>query len=231
MARYAWILLDADGTLFDYDRAEAVALERTFQEAGHAFAPRYAEAYRRINSQIWLDYEQGKIAQHVLRVRRFELLFEAIDIRSDARAFSARYLAHLGDQSILIDGAEETVKALCGHVGLVLITNGIKEVQRARLAGSAIAVCFAGVVISDEVGVSKPAPGIFEVAFARMDNPPKREVLIVGDSLTSDIRGGADYGIDTCWYNPAGKPRTLDVDIRYEIGALSQVLDIVGDYE
>jgi 2-haloacid dehalogenase len=227
--RYKWILFDADGTLFDYDRAEATALERTFLESGLSFEPEYA--YRRIDTQIWLDYEQNKIAQDVLRVRRFELLFEAVDVEADARAFSARYLEHLGDQAVLIEGAEETVKALQGQVGLVLITNGIKEVQRSRLQRSTIRDCFVDVVISDEVGVSKPDPGIFDVAFRKMGHPRKGEVLIVGDSLTSDIRGGAAYGIDTCWFNPAQEPRTPDVDIRYEIGELGELLVILGVME
>jgi 2-haloacid dehalogenase len=225
---YRWVLCDADGTLFDYDRAEAAALQQTFAENSIDLAAEHVAAYRRINAQIWRDYELGKIAQDVLRVRRFELLFEAVGVEADAATFSERYLVHLGEQAILIPGAEEVVKALHGRVGLVLITNGIKEVQRSRLGRSTLRDCFAGVVISDEVGVSKPDPGIFDVAFTKMGHPDKREVLIVGDSLTSDIKGGAAYGIDTCWYNPDQKPRTVDVAIRYEIGALNELLYIVG---
>ena len=120
------------------------------------------------------------------------------------------------------------VKALYGQVGMVLITNGIQEVQRSRLRRSTLRDCFVGVVISGEVGVSKPDPRIFDVAFAKMGHPDRREVLIVGDSLTSDIKGGARYGIDTCWFNPTQRPRTVDVAIRYEIGALGELLDIVG---
>jgi 2-haloacid dehalogenase len=229
--RYKWILLDADGTLFDYDRAEATALEATFAEFGLEYAPEHARDYRRINAQIWRDYELGNIAQDVLRVRRFDLLFGAIGFEADASAFSARYLAHLGDQAVLIPGAEEVVHALHGQVGLVMITNGIKEVQRSRLAKSTIADCFAGVVISDEVGVSKPDPGIFSAALALMGHPEKHEVLIVGDSLSADIRGGAEYGIDTCWFNPAHKPRPEEIDFRYEIDALRDLLDLVETHE
>jgi 2-haloacid dehalogenase len=96
------------------------------------------------------------------------------------------------------------------------------------LAGSTIGDCFSSVVISEEVGAAKPDPRIFQVAFERMDNPRKADVLIVGDSLTSDIKGGNEYGIDTCWFNPDRLACDQDVEIRYEIGRLDELLGIVG---
>ncbi|MFQ5855629.1 MAG: YjjG family noncanonical pyrimidine nucleotidase [Anaerolineae bacterium] len=226
--QYKWILFDADGTLFDYDRAESTALEKTFQQMGHRFESRYTEAYRRINGQIWLDFEQGKISQDRLRVKRFELLFEAVNVESDPLEFSERYLKNLADGSDLIEGAEDTISALYGKVGLVVITNGLKDVQRPRLAKSAIGDYLAEVVISEEVGAAKPDRRIFDVAFSRMGNPKKDEVLIVGDSLTSDIKGGNEYGIDTCWFNPTQTPCYHDVEIQYEISSLSELLTIVS---
>jgi HAD superfamily hydrolase (TIGR01509 family) len=115
-----------------------------------------------------------------------------------------------------------------GQVGLVLITNGLKEVQRSRLARSTISDCFSDVVISDEVGAAKPDVRIFQVAFERMGNPEKADVLIVGDSLTSDIKGGNEYGIDTCWFNPAQLVCDQDVEIQYEIRRLDELRTIVG---
>jgi YjjG family noncanonical pyrimidine nucleotidase len=225
---YTWLLLDADGTLFDYDKAEAAALEKTFKYMGHSFESGYADIYRRINKQIWLDFEQGKISQTRLRSKRFELFLKTINIESDPVLCSKKYLKHLGDGAYLIKGAEEILRALYGKMGLLLITNGLKEVQRSRLAKSTIGEYFADVVISDEIGAAKPDGRIFDVAFSKMDNPRKEEVLIVGDSLTSDIKGGSDYGIDTCWFNPDQKPRDLEVAIRYEICHLSELLSIVG---
>jgi 2-haloacid dehalogenase len=228
MTAYTWLLLDADGTLFDYDKAETSALKRTFEAFGHPFKREYVEVYRHINAGIWRAFERGEITPQVIRVRRFELLFDEIPVQSDPVAFSQSYLKHLGEGTFLIDGAVETVRALHGQVGLVVITNGLKEVQRPRLARSALGGFFADLVISEEIGASKPHPGIFDEAFARMGHPPKEQVLIVGDSLTSDIQGGSDYGIDTCWFNPAGRPRDLAVEIRYEIRHLSELLPIVG---
>jgi 2-haloacid dehalogenase len=226
--RYNWVLFDADGTLFDYDRAEAQALRATFADAGHPFEPGHAEVYRQVNGALWRAFERGEIAQAVLKVRRFEQLLAAVGMEADAAAFSRRYLENLGLAADLVPGAERVVRALHGRVGLVLITNGLKQVQRSRFARSPIGGCFAEVVISEEVGAAKPDARIFDAAFERMGCPPKKEVLIVGDSLTSDMRGGNDYGIDTCWFNPSQAPRPDGVEVCYEIHDLDEVLAIVN---
>jgi len=137
-------------------------------------------------------------------------------------------LTNLADGADLIEGAEETVRTLYGRVGLIVITNGLREVQRSRLAKSAVSEFFSAVVISEEIGAAKPDGRIFDAAFEKMGNPQKRDVLIVGDSLTSDIKGGSDYGIDTCWFNPTGKPCDLDVEIQYEIERLHELVGIVS---
>lgn len=223
---YSWILFDADGTLFDYDRAEGIALESAFADMGLAFQPGYVPVYRRINEAIWKAFERGEIAQARLRLERFERLFEAAGVQADAAAFSAVYLRHLGEGAFLIDGAEAVVGALRGRVRLALITNGLQEVQRSRLARSAIRDEFEVVIVSEEVGASKPDARIFDAAFERMGWPDKSQVLLVGDSLTSDMAGGIAYGIDTCWFNPDGQEGTLPVC--YEIQDLGQVLTLAG---
>ena len=225
---YRWLLFDADGTLFDYDRAEVTTLQDTFEQMGWPFEPWYAEVYRGINERIWLDFERGRISQERLRAERFHRLFEVIGAQLAPEAFSVRYLRNLAKETGLIDGAEEVVRALYGRVGLVLITNGLQDVQRARFARSAIGDCFSEVVISEEVGAAKPQREIFDVAFQRMGQPRLEEVLIVGDSLTSDIEGGNNYGIDTCWFNPHSSPRDPAIHADYEIGDLRELLSLMG---
>ena len=223
---YTWFLFDADDTLFYYNKGEVSALSRSFAQFDCAFDAAYLDAYHTINAQLWRDFEQGRIQQERIKTLRFERLFAAIGLSSapDVATFSARYLENLGSCTYLIDGAETVIAALRGKVRLALITNGLQVVQRSRLERSSIGDAFEVVVISEEVGCSKPHPGIFDVAFARMGHPRKDEVLMIGDSLTSDIKGGSDYGIDTCWYNPVGAPRPTDVTITYEICALEELL-------
>ncbi len=225
--RYQWVLFDADGTLFDYDAAETAALEQTFRETSQPFQPRYAELYRQINGLIWKAFERGEIAPDRLRVQRFEQLFAALGVKADPQAFSAGYLRHLATGTALVEGALEVVQTLHGTVGLLIVTNGLAEVQRQRFERSALRGYFPDMVISEEVGAAKPDGRIFEVAFQRMNYPRKEDVLMVGDSLTSDIQGGSEYGIDTCWFNPGGHARPTGVTVRYEIRQLGELLPIV----
>jgi len=223
---YNWILFDADGTLFDYDAAEAAALAAAFARIGQNFLPEHSEIYRTINGRMWLELEEGTTTQERLRVERFEELFETIGVNSDATQFSDDYTANLATQTGLIDGADSTVAALAEIARLMLITNGLTQVQRPRFGASSIRRHFDGLVISEEVGAAKPDPQIFDAAFATMNHPRKSKVLMVGDSLTSDIKGGIDYGIDTCWFNPSGRALQNGVEPTYEIRRIDELLDI-----
>lgn len=225
---YQWLLLDLDGTLFDYEKAEQNALQSTFEQMGIPYQESYLPIYHEINHELWLDFEKGAIDQATLRLRRFELLFEAIDARSDLPAFSASYLIHLANGCFLMADAEDTVRTLHGQVDLAAITNGLSDVQGPRLVRSGFDRYFKAVIISEEVGSAKPAPKIFDTAFARMGHPARDAVLIVGDSLTSDIQGGHDYGIDTCWFNPTGRAND-GAPSTFEIRRLAELLPIVQD--
>lgn len=224
---YRTLLFDADGTLFDYDRAETWALSETFAQYGHRFEPGYSQLYRQLNDPLWDDLEQGAITQDRLKILRFELLFDHLGFDVDPAAFSDSYSRQLGKATFLIDGAEEMVVALSGDYRLYIITNGLTEVQRPRFGASALRDHFLDWVISEEVGFAKPDPRIFDVAFERMGWPAKEEVLIIGDSLSSDMAGGIGYGIDTCWYNPSGRQADPSLSITHEIQDFSQLLDIL----
>ena len=225
---YTWLLFDADGTLFDYEQAEASALQKTFAQFGLPFAPGHLASYRQINAQMWHALEAGQITQSVLRVKRFEQLFEALSLPELPPTLSTAYLEHLAASAKLIEGAEGLLRTLHRQYRIGILTNGLTAVQRPRVARSAIQPYITELVISEEVGCAKPDPAIFDVAFQRMGRPPKAEVLMIGDSLTSDMLGAAHYGLDTCWYNPDRQPRPQEIDLTYEISALSELQPLLA---
>lgn len=226
--KYDCILFDADDTLFDYGLAEGQAFLNVFTHFGlPTGAEEYADSYREINQALWKDLEQGMISSAALRVERFNRLFARHKLEYNAEAFGEAYLRFLGEGTYLIQGAVELCHELAG-CRLAIITNGIKEVQLARIQGSPLRDTFEQIIISEEAGSQKPEQGIFDYAFAKLGLTDKSRVLIVGDSLTSDIQGGMNYGIDTCWFNPLEKTNGTGVKPTYEIRDLSELVEIIA---
>ena len=222
---YTWLLFDADDTLFDYPLAETKALRSTFEQFGQVYRSEYLRIYQVFNRQVWGEFERGETSAAELRLKRFHMLFQETGIPLDPQEFSLRFLENLAQGCDLLPGAVEVLKAVSHRQHIGLVTNGLKEVQRTRLELSAIRSYFEKIFISDEMGVAKPAAGFFEAVFREIGNPPKSEVLIVGDSLSSDMQGGINYGIDTCWFNPGGK--TTELPVTYTINRLDQLPDIL----
>jgi 2-haloacid dehalogenase len=223
--RYRWLLFDADGTLFDYDRAERTALEQALTRIGVPFDPGCLATYRRINQALWLRVEQGDITPGVVKVLRFEQFLEALQAAHSPAALSASYLECLANCSELVVDAEATLRVLHSKYQIAILTNGLKEVQRGRLARSVIRHHVSDLIISEEIGAAKPAREFFDKAFARLGHPSKREVLMIGDGWASDIQGALQYGIDACWYNPARQPRPAAGKITREIASLRELQD------
>jgi len=226
---YQWLLFDADGTLFDYDAAEASALRNAFRIERLEFSSEIESTYRLINKQLWLAFESGQISSQDLRVERFKQLFSQFKLEADPNTFSRLYLGCLAQSSQLIEGAQELIFQLRAQAfHLAIITNGIAEVQRSRLAASPIASCFEGLFISEELGSVKPDPTFFDAVFSQLGNPEKSSALVIGDSLSSDIRGGQNYQVDTCWYCP-GETKELPEDLKptYTIHQLADLHNIL----
>jgi 2-haloacid dehalogenase len=224
---YPWLFFDADGTLFDYSRAEAIALQKAFGLMSLRFEDHYLDLYREINGGLWQALERQEIKQDELRIRRFELLLEALRLTGAPDLLSKAYVEQLGLCVDLMDGAYEVLQTLSITSLIAIVTNGLQTVQRSRLEHSTIRDFITEIIISEEIGAAKPHAAFFDAAFARIGNPPKNDILMIGDSLTSDMQGGVDYGVDTCWYNPAGEPRSDPLPITYEIPRLRELLKIV----
>lgn len=226
MASYKYFLFDLDNTLFDFGKAEEKSLKLTFEEFQIPYNPESIEAYFDENHKIWQEFEQGLITQDILKSDRFKRFSKRINVPFDFDRAGDYYLNELSLCTELIDGAEELIKSLHGKYELVLITNGLKVVQRPKIRRSPIGHFFSYVFISEEMGVAKPDPLFFDLVFSELNINNKREVLIIGDSLSSDIAGGCNYGIDTCWFNPEKKNSNDICKPTYEIHALSEFLEI-----
>jgi len=228
MKRYTWVMFDADNTLFDFDRAESQALRATFAHLAIPLQENYVRLYHRINAEIWTEFEQKRISALDLRVERFLRLFAEAGLKADAAAFGKIYLVYLARGADLLPGALEAVQALLrGGVRLALATNGLSDVQRPRLAASALGGCFEVIAVSEEIGSPKPEAGFYEAAFEMMGRPVKTQILMTGDGLRSDIQGGNAFGVDTCWFNPQGKPPDPRYPATFTVQTLTQVSGLV----
>lgn len=231
MTRYTWLLFDADGTLFDFQRAEAIALEKTPSQMGVGVPADYAKTYHRINDSLWSTFEAGGLSASDVRIERFRLLFEELGLIGDSFAFGEAFLSNLIQESTFLADARKLLDQLKQRFQLALLTNGFASVQHARITRLGLDGLFNPVIISEEVGVAKPDPAIFDIALKGMGCPDKANVLMIGDSLSSDIRGGSNAGIDTCWFNPSSNINDTDVTPTYEIRLLSDLPALLATKE
>ena len=228
-----WVLLDLDGTVLDYDRAEQEAVLATLAGVGLPADGDMVARYRRVNARHWSALERGTTTPARLRTERWaELLTETVPERADdidLVALASAYVTHLAAGAYLLPDAAEVVAELAGTHRIAYITNGLADVQRPRLAASALADLGEVLIISDEVGAAKPAAAIFEAALRAMGQPDPRTVTMVGDSLSADIAGGRAVGLPTVWVTPSQQPDPTDPALRpghriSAIGALPGVL-------
>lgn len=231
---FTTILFDLDNTLFDFNKAEGIALSKTLTEIGIEPTEAVIQRYSELNLAQWKLLEQGKLTRERVKTRRYELLFEELGVEYNAEKATGIYESHLATGHYFIDGAEKLLKKLsnANSYRLYLVTNGTKKVQDGRIASSGISQYFEDIFISEEVGYNKPSLEYFEACFAKIPDFHKEKTVIIGDSLTSDIQGGINAGITTIWFNRHHeKPfecenHSLPVP-DYEIYALSELIPIL----
>jgi 2-haloacid dehalogenase len=225
---YETIFFDIDGTLFNYEMSAFSALAATLKEVEiRSELETIYSVYKNINTTLWEKMELGEIDSKSLRVMRFKLLFDQFGVKDhDSVAASRLYLKHLSGKADLIPSAREILTRLHPHYQLGLITNGIASVQRNRLHVSGLEHFFSHVFISEECGISKPDPGIFDMAVKACETDRDR-ILYIGDSISSDMIGASNAGIDFCWFNPAALAAPASSRYRFEITALSDLCAFV----
>ncbi len=225
--RYSTLLFDLDHTLLDSDASEIAAYAHTMAMIGLADPDDHFERYLRINHGMWAAVERGEIQPSEVRHRRFEQFVDEVGIDADPMAMADAFVWGLGAYGELYDGAQAILDRLAGRVRMAMVTNGLSDVQRARIDRLDLDMYFDAIVISSEVGATKPRPEIFDIAFEQLGVPSKDTAVMIGDSLTSDIRGGSDYGIDTCWFNWRREADPGDLAITHQITQLDQLPAVV----
>ena len=224
------ILWDVDGTLLDFKAAESAAVKRLFHEFG--FGPctdAQVARYSAINELFWRRLENNEISKARVLVGRFEQFFSEYGIDPGrAGAFNERYQSCLGDTIVFNDDSLEIVRVLRGRLRQYVVSNGTVAAQTKKLSASGLGPLMDGIFLSEEIGIEKPNIGFFRNVFDAIGPCDPQEVLIVGDSLTSDIRGGMNAGIRTCWYDPAGKAAPEGYRIDHIIRDLHEVTEITG---
>lgn len=227
--KYEVVLFDADDTLFDYKRSEKDAFKNVMLEFDINYEENHhLKIYQGINSALWKEFEQGLITQEKLKTERFRRLSDTLRLGLDEIELASSYIKHLANSSYLFEESLELVESLHKQYKLAIVTNGLKDVQSKRIKESIIAKYFTQITVSEEILLSKPDPRIFEHTLASLNHTDKSKVLVVGDSLTSDIRGGINFGVDTCWYNPHRIINKTNIRPTYEINTLSELGKILA---
>ena len=221
------VFLDLDDTILDFHKAEEVALEKTLRHFSIPPTEENKALYSRINKGCWEALERGEITRAELRLLRFERFFSEIGAENAARVPDV-YESFLSQGHYFIPGAEEMLESLFEKFSLYLATNGIAAVQAGRVASAGIAKYFKERFVSEEIGYNKPSLAYFDACFAKIPGFCREEAVIVGDSLTSDIKGGMDAGLKTVWFNPKGlaHPENICPDVE-----ISDLGDLVGVLE
>lgn len=217
MKKYEFLLFDADNTLLDFDENERVSLLDTFEHFGLPCTEEVLGLYHEINIMYWEMLSRKEIERDALLIKRFETLFERVGIKADPVATENHYRTNLGNGCQIMAGAMEVLKELKKDYKLYVITNGVAKTQHNRLEKSGLAELMEDIFISDEIGYNKPDKEFFEYVESHIPCFEHEKALVIGDSLFSDIRGGVEFGLDTCYLNIYHKQNTSEIIPTYEI--------------
>lgn len=227
MKNYRTLLFDVDDTLLDFGAAEKQALTLLFEEQQLLLTAEIESRYGQINQSLWKAFEEGKIGRDEVVNTRFSTLFKELEKEIDGILFEQKYRNYLNEGHDLMMGAFDLVQELKDDYDLYIVTNGISKTQYRRLRDSGLYPLFKDIFVSEDTGFQKPMKAYFDYVFARIPNFSKEQTLIIGDSLTSDIKGGQLAGIATCWFNPENKVNETGIEPDYQIQTLEELYQIL----
>lgn len=224
---YRAILIDLDDTILDFGTAEHVAIAKTFRDIGLEPTAELLRRYSEINLSQWEAFERGEITRDTVLIRRFELLFRELGLSAEAQRVEDIYRGYLGIGHYFVDGAVELLEYLAPRYDLYLASNGVAATQYSRLESAQISRFFKDIFISEVTGHHKPEKAYFDYCFAHIPNFSCETTLMIGDSLTSDILGGKNAGIATCWFNRDRRPGRADIVPDYEVNCLKELKELL----
>lgn len=221
------ILLDVDGTLLDFDAAEELGMQVVLRAYGFEPEQELINLYHDINEEAWAAFERGEVTKERLVCDRFVNFFAKLGRKVDGGEAEKLYRGELDNLAILVDGALDACRYLKDRYDLYIVTNGTSSTQYKRLAASGIDAYVKDIFVSEDAGSQKPQKEYFDYCFSRIPDPNPERMLLVGDSLHSDIKGGAGAGTYTCWYNPRRRPREEGIRVDYEIRRLEELKEFL----
>lgn len=224
---FKFVFFDTDDTILDFLKTEHDAIATTFAELGLEPTEALISRYSAINLSCWERFERGELTREQVMVVRFEELFSELGISVDPYECDRRYCVHLGEKHIFVEGAEDILRYLAPKYHLYIASNGFASTQEPRLKSAGIVPYFDEIFISERVGSHKPEKAFFDACFAQIPGFRREEAIIIGDSLTSDIQGGINAGIATCWFNLRRRPPRTDIrpdDTIYSLAELKNIL-------
>lgn len=224
-----FLLFDVDGTLLDFSASEKKALAKTFAEYRLPFTDAVYQWHLVNNAKLWQDYEKGIIDRKTVLYTRFVRLFAHFGYAGDGAAFEDSYRHNLDHACEVFPEAPEVVQTLSKTHDLYIVTNGVASTQETRIGDSGLKPYLKDIFISEYLGSQKPQKAFFDQCFARIPDFDPALALIIGDSLTSDIKGGNNAGIETCWFNPNGEENHTDAIADYEIRSLKELYDLLAE--
>lgn len=227
LKKYKTLLFDLDDTLLDFGATEDAALRQLFDDQKMTLTLEIKAHYKKINEGLWKSFERGEIDREELLNTRFSNFFKEYGIDVDGALLEAKYRTFLKEGHHLMEGAMELISTLHKNFELYIVTNGDSTTQFQRLKDSGLAPFFKDVFVSEDAGFQKPTKEFFDFAFKQIENFEKEKSIIIGDSLTADITGGYNVGMDTCWINVSEKTNDTNIIPTYEIKHLNELYQIL----
>lgn len=223
--KYTTLLIDLDDTLFDFKKSEETAIDRLMESYGIPVTQENRELYSAINDSKWKLLEKGKITRAKLSTERFADFFEKVEVNADPTKADMAYKSFLAKTHFPFEGAIEACAELSKNYSLFIITNGASRVQKGRLSNSPIMKYVKDVFISEDIGFNKPSKGYFDYVLEHIEEKDKSKILVVGDSLSSDIAGAKNSGLDACWVNRNSSD--ISGDLALEIKSVTELVEIL----